>query len=192
MATTAKIDMLREARELYVAHREPGLVEVPEFTFLMIDGHGDPNLGAGNAIQALYQASYRIKFRLKKSSGVDYKVMPLEGVWWASDMGAFTVGRKGEWNWTLMIRQPDEVDEELVESLPSSQPLRLERWEEGRAAQLMHVGPYSAEGPAIERLHAYIADQGLQMTGKHHEIYLGDPRRSAPERLRTVVRQPVA
>jgi hypothetical protein len=185
-----KIDMLRESRALYVARQTPTLVDVPEFKFLMVDGHGDPDFATREAIEGLYGAAYRLKFALKHG-GLDYKVMPLEGLWWMPDMTEFSLARKDEWDWTLMIRQPDEVDEELLAEIEPALPMRLERWEEGRAAQLMHVGPYSTEGPAIERLHAFIAEQGLERTGKHHEIYIGDPRRAAPEKLRTVLRQPV-
>ena len=192
MSTTTKIDPLRESRELYVPPRKPVLVEVPEFQFVMIDGHGDPDFATREAIESLYKAAYTIKFALKRGPlALDAKVMPLEGLWWMPDMETFSVARKDEWDWTLMIRVPEEVDEELIAGLDLSPKLRLERWEEGRAAQMMHIGPYSAEGPSIELLHAFIAEQGLERTGKHHEIYLGDPRRAAPEKLKTVLRQPV-
>jgi hypothetical protein len=190
MATT-KIDMLRESRALYVAPREPVLVDVPEFLFLMIDGHGDPETSTRAAIEGLYGASYRMKFALRRSLGMDYKVMPLEGLWWVPDMTTFSVERKSDWDWTLMIRQPDEVDDDLLEQVAPASKLRLERFEEGEAAQIMHLGPYSAEGPTIERLHAFIEERGYERTGKHHEIYLGDPRRAAPDKLKTVLRQPV-
>lgn len=183
--------MLREARELYLPPREPVLVDVPEFLFLMADGHGDPETSTQDAIQALFGASYRIKFALRRTLGTDHKVMPLEGFWSAKDMTAFSAARRSEWDWTLMMRQPDEASEELVEQVAPGAALRLERWEEGAAAQVMHIGPYSAEGPTIERLHAFIAEQGLERAGRHHEIYLGDPRRAAPDKLRTVLRQPV-
>jgi hypothetical protein len=190
MAVT-KVDLLRESRELYVPPRTPVLVDVPEFKFLMIDGHGDPNSSLQPAIQALYGASYKLKFALKRGPlAVDYKVMPLEGLWSVPDMTTFSVEHKDDWDWTLMIRQPDEVDEQMLADLPVSGAVRLERWEEGQAAQLMHVGPYAEEGPSVERLHAFIEEQGLERAGRHHEIYLGDPRRAAPEKLRTVLRQP--
>ena len=187
-----KIDMLRESRALYVAPRKPVLVDVPEFKFLMVDGHGDPDFSTGDAIHALYQASYKLHFALKGGPhALDYKVMPLEGLWWMPDMNEFSLARKGEWDWTLMIRQPEEVDENLLAETEPAPALRLERWEEGRVAQLMHLGPYSAEGPSVAKLHEFIAEQGLERTGKHHEIYLGDPRRAAPDKLKTVLRQPV-
>ena len=204
MATT-KIDMTREHRELYAPGRKPVMIEVPSFSFAMIDGHGDPNVSAAyrQAIEALYSVSYTLKFTLKRGpQQLDYRVMPLEGLWWTPDMADFSVERKSDWDWTMMIRQPEEVTQDLFEQavataaskrdLPAATALRLERFAEGPAAQLLHVGPYADEGPAIERLHAFIAEQGCRLTGKHHEIYLGDPRRAAPEKLKTIVRQPVA
>lgn len=201
----AKIDLTKQSKQLYTAAREPAVVDVPEFAFLMVDGHGDPNHTAsyGQAVEALYSVSYTLKFTLKRAVvPLDYQVMPLEGLWWVPDMTQFSVERKTDWDWTMMIRQLDEVDKRLLEEateqaaakkdLPAAPLLRLERFTEGLAAQVMHIGPYTAEGPTIQRLHAFIAGQGLERVGKHHEIYLGDPRRSAPENLKTVLRQPVA
>ena len=197
-----KIDLTTDFK---AARRAPDLVDVPEFSFLMIDGHGDPNVSAQyvQAIEALYSVAYTLKFALKRGPlQLDYRVMPLEGLWWVPDMRQFSTERKSDWDWTMMIRQPDEVDEDLLEEavrkasakkdLPAVPLLRLERFVEGVAAQVMHVGPYAAEGPTIQRLHAFIAERGYARAGKHHEIYLGDPRRSAPERLKTIIRQPVA
>jgi hypothetical protein len=190
---------------LYAPGRTPVLVTVPDFLFLMIDGRGDPTTSPeyAQAVAALYAVSYTVKFELKRAhQGLDYRVLPLEGLWWAADMLAFPIEDRAKWDWTMMIRQPELVHPELVDesarvvaarrSLPAALRLRLERFDEGPAAQLMHVGPFSTEGPTIERLHAFIAAQGYQPAGKHHEIYLGDPRRTAPERLKTVLRQPVA
>ena len=200
-----KIDPAREFKEFYTAGRAPKLVDVPAFPLLMIDGHGDPNVSAqyAQAIEALYSVSYTLKFALKRGPRqLDYRVMPLEGLWWVPDMTQFSLVRKSDWDWTMMIRQPDEVDEDLLgdavrtasakKDLPALPLLRLERFTEGLAAQIMHIGPYAAEGPTIQQLHTFIAEQGYERAGKHHEIYLGDPRRSAPEKLKTVVRQPVA
>ncbi len=204
MAAT-KIDLVREFKEPYAPGREPATVEVPVFSFLMVDGHGDPNVapGYGHAVEALYSVSYTLKFALKRGpEGLDYRVMPLEGLWWVPDMSAFTIEDKSAWDWTMMIRQPEQVDEDLFEQalakatrkkeLPAANLLRLERFAEGLAAQVMHIGPYSAEGPTIQRLHAFIADQGYERAGKHHEIYLSDPRRAAPGKMKTVLRQPMA
>lgn len=201
---TAKIDWTRERRDLYAPGREPVLVEVPAFAFLMIDGQGDPNTAPQyrQAIEALYTLSYTIKFSFTRERGVDYRVMPLEGLWWSPDMTAFAAARKDDWDWTAMIRQPEELDEAALatalagasakKDLPAAARVRLERFAEGAAAQVMHIGPYASEAPTIERLHAFIGEQGLRLAGKHHEIYLSDPRRAAPERLKTVVRQPVS
>jgi hypothetical protein len=199
-----KVDFKREYRDLYKAGRDPALVDVPELAFLMVDGHGDPNTAAEytQAIEALYTVSYTLKFTIKRApGGFDYGVMPLEGLWWVKDMSSFTTSEKSDWDWTAMIMQPDEVTQDLFEealasasakkSLPAAAKLRLERWREGPAAQVMHVGPYATEGPTIERLHAFIAESGRGLRGKHHEIYLSDPRRTAPEKLKTVIRQPV-
>jgi hypothetical protein len=151
----------------------------------------------------LFAVSYAVKFAVKRApGGIDYRVMPLEGLWWVDDMSRFTVADKASWQWTALIAQPDVVTDELVDKgvataaarrpLPAVGRVRLERLWEGRAAQVLHLGPFSAEGPTIERLHSFIAGQGLGRRGKHHEVYLSDPSRTAPERLRTVIRQPVA
>jgi hypothetical protein len=199
MTTMMKADPVEQ---LYRATATPRLVHVPALAFLCIDGHGDPNTSPryADAIQALYSVSYTAKFTIKKASGQDFKVSPLEGLWWADDPGRFLTGQKSEWDWTMMIRQPNAVTDDLVErlvgevyakkSLAAVRDLRLVTFEEGPAAQVLHLGPYAAEAPTIERLHAYIRDQGFVLDGKHHEIYLGDPRRAAPEKLRTIIRQP--
>ncbi|MGZ5368112.1 MAG: GyrI-like domain-containing protein [Aeromicrobium sp.] len=200
----AKVDFKRELRVLYSAGPEPVLVEVPELAYLVFDGHGDPNTSAeyAAAVQALYQVSYTAKFAIKRAEGgIDYGVMPLEGLWWVPDMSTFTTADKSAWDWTMMIMQPDQVTPDLLEQarvkaaaknpLEAISRVRLERFGEGTAAQVMHTGPYATEGPTIQRLHAFIDEQGYERTGKHHEIYLSDPRRAAPEKLKTIVRQPV-
>jgi hypothetical protein len=204
--TTATITRNREL--LYKASpRKPEIVRVPEMRFVMIDGRGDPNTSTGfaDAIQALYSLSYTLKFALKKELGLNDRVAPLEGLWWADDMADFGPERKGDWSWTMMIAQPEEATPERFEAaraqiarkkdLPALSMARLERFEEGPCAQILHVGPYSDEGPTIANLHAFIRERGYSFDGtrqKHHEIYLGDPRRSAPEKLRTIIRQPFA
>lgn len=202
VTTATKVDFKRERRDLYAPKRSPVLVEVPEFVFLMVDGRGDPNESESfqEAVSALFTLSYTAKFALKGSGVIDYGVMPLEGLWWGPDMSRFSIEQKDEWSWTAMIRQPEELTRvvlaraktEAAKKSPAGlDRVRLERFKEGLAAQVLHLGPYSGEGPTIERLHAFIAEQGYALAGKHHEIYLGDPRRAAPEKLKTIIRQPV-
>ncbi len=195
-----KIDLSRELRYLYSASaRDIKLVEVPPLQFLMIDGYGDPNSTPSfqEDINSLYSLSYTIKFTFKKMAiGRDFKVMPLEGLWWMDDMH-----HKNDWKWTLMILQPKFVTGSHLESakeqvgrkkkLTSLDHVRLERFDEGKAVQILHVGPYSQEGQAIEQLHEYMASYGYSPNGKHHEIYLSDPKRVSPERWKTILRQPV-
>jgi hypothetical protein len=205
MATATKIDYKRELGELYAPGKAPVVVDVPPLHFLMIDGHGDPNTSPiySEAIEALYTLSYTAKFALKRSpAGIDFGVMPLEGLWWASDMASFKAAKKSDWDWTAMIMQPEPVTQAVfADALVSARSkkqlaafdlLRLESFAEGLSAQMMYVGPYAEEGPTIERLHAFIAEQGYELAGKHHEIYLSDPRRCAPEKLKTIIRQPMA
>jgi hypothetical protein len=199
-----KIDFKKELKDLYSASSKPAMVDIPEMAFLAMDGSGDPNTSKEyvQAVEALYSMSYALKFAIKKAKDVDYGVMPLEGLWWAEDMAAFVSGKKDLWQWIAMIMQPEHVTADLVlktktevtkkKDLPALSKVQFIRFLEGRAAQILHIGPYSAEEPTIKKLHNFIAAQGLNLSGKHHEIYLSDPNRSAPERLKTIVRQPVA
>ena len=180
-------------------------MDVPPLQFLMIDGHGDPNTAPAyqQAVEALYGVSYKLKFASKRAAEKDYVVMPLEGLWWADDMETFTVRRdKSSWDWTMMIMQPPWIDAEMVaeaarqagksKDLPALSRLRFEPYHEGLAAQIMHVGSYDDEAPVLARMHAeFIPGHGYVENGKHHEIYLGDPRKVAPDKLKTVLRQPV-
>ncbi len=201
-----KTDFKKEI-EAYAARRGVfSILTVPPMRFLMIDGHGDPNTSAAyrDALQTLYPVAYTLKFLSSRELGRDYVVPPLEGLWWAEDMDAFTVTRdKSAWDWTMMIMTPEWLTDEHVEiarervrqkdGAPGLDLLRVETLDEGLCVQTLHVGPYDAEGPVLEEMHhAFIPDHGLRMTGRHHEIYLGDPRRTAPERLRTILRQPVS
>ncbi|HXH80069.1 GyrI-like domain-containing protein [Nocardioides sp.] len=190
----------------YVAkHHEFRLVDVPPLQYLMVDGHGDPNAGGeyADAIAALYPVAYTLKFASKTDLGQDYVVMPLEAQWWASDMEAFTGARdKSQWDWTAMILVPDWITTEMFEQAvakvagkqrPSSlDKVRLETLEEGLCVQTLHVGSYDDEAEILDELHhRYVPDNGLRLTGKHHEIYLSDARRVEPSKLRTILRQPV-
>ncbi|MFC8191908.1 GyrI-like domain-containing protein [Cellulomonas sp. NPDC057328] len=181
------------------------VVDVAPLDYLVVDGHGDPNTSQAyaDAVASLYPLAYRLKFLLRDALGVDHVVMPLEALWWADDMAAFTSARdKSRWDWTLMIAVPDAVTPDHVEAAraaaargthgPRTGDVRLEHLHEGLCVQTLHVGPYDAEGPVLAELHERVVPgEGLRMTGRHHEIYLGDPRRTAPERLRTILRQPV-
>jgi len=194
-----KIDLKKELKALYQASpREPAVVDVPPFNFLMVDGVGDPNASSeyARAVECLFAASYAAKFMMKKD-GIDYAVMPLEGLWWADDWGAFESGDRARWKWTMMITQPDFVTRDVIDAAVAKVKkekehlafvdVRFERFAEGRAAQVLHVGPFTDEGPTIRRLHAFIAERG-SLRGKHHEIYLSDVRRSEPAKWRTILR----
>ncbi len=199
-----KIDLKKVWKELYrPSTKQVSRVDVPPFNYLMIDGRGDPNTAQEykEAIEALYPVAYTLKFMLKKGAiGEDYVVMPLEGLWWVEDMADFSAQRKDDWQWTMMILQPDVVTEEMVaeavaqtrekKNPPALDKVRLEALHEGSSAQIMHIGPYADEAPNIQKVHQFIADAGGQLHGKHHEIYLSDPRRAAPEKMKTIIRQP--
>jgi hypothetical protein len=199
-----KIDLKKDLKHLYSASpKEISFVNAPRRHFLMLDGAGDPNTTPQfqEAAQTLFSASYTLKFRVKKAQGLDYAVMPIEGLWWADDPKVFISGDKDQWQWTLMILQPEFITPELVDAaraeverkknLPLLNNLRFAAWCEGDAAQILHVGPFSEEHLTIARLHAFIKDKGYHLCGKHHEIYLSDPRRTAPEKLKTILRQPI-
>ena len=200
-----KIDYKKELKHLYrPTTKKVEIVEVPKMNFLMIDGDGGPNHPTfQNAIEVLFPLSYTLKFMIKKSDiGIDYGVLPLEGLWWADDMSSFIKDKKDDWKWTLMIMQPELVKKEMVvkaieevrkKKNPVALPLvRFESFAEGKAAQIMHIGPFSEEGPTVEKVYAFIGDSGSQRIGKHHEIYLSDIRRAAPEKWKTIIRQPMS
>ncbi len=201
----SKIDFKKELKAFYgTTAREFELIDVPEFKFLMIDGHGNPNTAQEyqEALEALYAIAYKLKFTSKKNLGKDYVVPPLEGLWWAADMTAFISGNKDDWDWTMMIMQPPWITTEMFEQTctlvqKSKNPkaldkLRLQSYHEGLSVQILHRGSYDEEAPTIARLHSeYMPENKLNEAGKHHEIYLSDPRRVAPEKLKTILRQPV-
>lgn len=197
------LDLKRQLQSFYKpSTRTPEIVAVPALPYLMIDGSGDPNTAPAyrEAVAALYSAAYALKFALKRR-GIVYPIMPLEGLWWIDDMAAFLTTPKSAWQWTMLIVQPEVVTEaDLAQTvaevrrkkpLAALERLRLETLTEGSAAQIMHVGPYAAEAPTIARLHQFIATAGARLRGKHHEIYLSDPQRGTPEKLRTIIRQPL-
>jgi len=199
-----EIDLRKEFKQLYNPPvKEVVLVEVPDLAFLMVDGMGDPNTAQDyqDSLACLYNVSYTLKFLIKKEMSIDYPVMALEGLWWTDNILEFSADNKDIWKWTSMIMQPACVTAERVsrvceelkhkKDLPALPKLRFEHFHEGLSAQIMHIGPYAAEKPTIDKIHAYIKEHGYTLNGKHHEIYLGDPRRAAPEKLKTVVRQAV-
>ncbi|MET0426059.1 MAG: GyrI-like domain-containing protein [Actinoplanes sp.] len=190
-----KIDFKREIGAYRARQGRFEVVDVPDLQYLMIDGQGDPNAGPefGEATAALYPIAYRLKFASKKTLGRDYVVMPLEGLWWADDMSSFTAARdKTRWSWTLMIMVPSWIDRAMFVDAGGDDGVRLATLSEGKCVQTLHVGSYDDEGPALARMHdEFIPANGLRMTGRHHEIYLSDARRVPPERLRTILRQPV-
>ncbi len=200
-----KIDYKKELKHLYRSSaKKVEVVEVPKMNFLMIDGDGGPNHPTfQNAIEVLFPLSYTLKFMIKKSDiGIDYGVLPLEGLWWADDMSSFIKDKKDDWKWTLMIMQPELVKKEMVvkaieevrkKKNPVALPLvRFESFSEREVAQIMHIGPFSEEGPTVEKVHTFIENSSKQLSGKHHEIYLSDIRRTAPARLKTIIRQPMS
>ncbi len=200
----SKIDFKREL-DSYRATKRFRIVEVPELQYLMIDGRGNPNTEPAyvESIQALFPLAYALKFASKRELGRDYVVMPLEGLWWSADMASFTTERdKSRWEWTLMIMLPDwitaDLFDEAVKRVGATNPparlgeVRQEALSEGLCVQTLHVGPYDDEAAVLDRMHTeFIPENGFTMAGKHHEIYLSDARKVAPERLRTILRQPV-
>jgi hypothetical protein len=201
-----KIDFKKELKHLYnPSKKEFTVVEVPAMQFLMVDGHGDPGVAQAyqEALEILYAIAYKIKFASKNSLDKDYTVPPLEGLWWAADMDAFTIARdKSQWDWTMMIMQPDWITPEMFNEAcaivkkqkdPAAlSKLRLESYQEGLSVQIMHIGSYDDEAPTLHKLHhKFMPSHNYIFNGKHHEIYLSDPRRVSPEKLKTVLRQPV-
>ncbi|MGD6932992.1 MAG: GyrI-like domain-containing protein [Candidatus Bathyarchaeia archaeon] len=200
---STKVDLKKELKHLYnPSAKEVSTVDVPAMNFLMVDGEGAPSSPQYmQSIEALFTVSYTLKFMVKKGSGVDYAVMPLEGLWWMDNMKEFSTERKDEWKWTSMIMQPEYVKEADVKTaieqahkkkdLPAIDKVRFENFKEGLAAQIFYVGPYSAEGPTVTKIHDYIHKTGHELSGKHHEIYLNNAAKVAPEKLKTIIRQPM-
>lgn len=199
-----KIDLKKELKDLYnPSAKEVTIVEVPKMNFLMIDGLGDPNTSQEykDAVEALFSLSYTLKFMTKKTQAVDYAVMPLEGLWWVDDMSKFSAKDKDAWKWTSMIMQPEQVTEDSVakaieelkkkKKLPALSKIRFESFHEGKSAQIMYIGPFSDEGPAVQKIHEFIRQHEGTLVGKHHEIYLSDPRKISPEKMKTILRQPM-
>lgn len=203
----AKIDFKKTMKEFYQpSPKQVVMVDVPEMQFLMFDGMGSPGDSKEyqDALAALYPIAFKTKF-LSKAKGKDYVVPPLEGLWWADNMDDFVEGDREKWKWTMMIMQPDWITQDMIteainttkEKKPELRDflskLRLEKFKEGKAAQIMHIGPYSEEGPTVQKVHDFIQKEGGKFDGhknKHHEIYLSDPRKANPATMKTVIRQP--
>jgi len=198
-----KVDYKKKLKDLYgPSSKKIVIVEVPPMNYFMVDGEGGPAAESyQQAIEALYGLSFTVKFDVKKGVGLDYTVMPLEGLWWAKDITAFSADRKDEWLWKMMIMQPDYVTAKHVNAATKQlrekknplalDKIRFESYHEGLSVQILHIGPYDDEGPTIAQMHKFIDENGYQLHMKHHEIYLSDPRRSKPEKLKTVLRQPI-
>ncbi|GEK23171.1 GyrI-like domain-containing protein [Cellulomonas xylanilytica] len=195
---TDKVDLKRSLDGYQARQGQFRVLDVPDRRYLMVDGHGDPNSSPAfiEAVEALYPVAYALKFTSKRELGRDYVVPPLEGLWWARDMEAFTSARdKSRWDWTLMLLVPDWLEDVTVVAAiekAGASGLRLETLSEGRCVQTLHVGSFDDEAGVLARLHdEFIPANGLRMVGTHHEIYLSDFRRIAPEKRRTILRQPV-
>jgi hypothetical protein len=199
----SKLDLRKELKQYYTAKKRPEVIDVPPGNFLTIVGRGEPGGEAyAAAIQALYGMSFTLKFK-SKAEGLDFTVMALEGLWWWDDRRVFDLEGappRDEWNWKSMMRQPDFITKEMVDEVrpevrekrgPAVDDVALETFHEGLSAQILHRGPYSEEGPTVLRLHEFIEESGYKMRGRHHEIYLSDPRRSKPENIKTIIRQPI-
>lgn len=200
-----KVDLKKEIPTYAARRGRFDLVTVPPLQYLMCDGAGDPNTAPAyrQALEALYPVAYALKFASKRELDRDYVVPPLEGLWWADDPALFTTRRdKSSWQWTLMILVPDWLTREHVDrareaagakGVDGVHAVRLDTLDEGLSVQTLHVGSYDDEAPVLAELHdRVIPERGLRMTGHHHEIYLSDARRTAPDKLRTILRQPVA
>lgn len=204
-----KLDLRKQFKFLYTASaKKVGVVDVPALNFVMIDGAIEPGSSPGTSslfqenIQALYGVAYTLKFKIKlrPEEPVDYPVMALEGLWWVEG-GQFDISKPGNWIYTLMIMQPDcvnvedfqEAHTQLCKKKPSPaiDRLRFERFHEGPSLQILHVGPYSTEPDTLSRMYAFAGESGYTLHGKHHEIYLGNPLRAAPEKLKTILRHPI-
>jgi hypothetical protein len=197
-----KLDFKKELKPLYSpSAKKVSIVDVPNMTFLMINGEGAPlSQHYADAIQTLYPLAYTLKFMIKKTKNIDYTVLPLEGLWWTDDPTQFNINHKDHWKWTAMIMQPNHItqtdfktalEQVKKKNLPAIDKVRCELFHEGRAVQILHIGPYSTETTNIQKLHETIKSNGYQSSGKHHEIYLNNPNKTLPEKLKIILRQPI-
>lgn len=200
-----KIDFKKTLDSYQAKRGEYRILTIPKLQYIMVDGHGDPNTSQEftDAVEALYPVAYKLKFASKNDLGKDYVVGPLEGLWWAEDMETFTAARdKSKWDWTLMIFTPDWITKDMfhaaVEKVKEKgtpkklSQVRLEMLDEELCVQTLHIGSYDDEAPVLDKMHhEFIPANGLKMTKKHHEIYFSDFRKVSPDKLRTILRQPV-
>jgi len=196
-----KTDLKKEIAAYSARRGQFQMIDVPPLRYLMIDGHGDPNAQAyADAVSTIFPVAYKLKFLSMRELDRDYIVMPLEALWWSDDMASFTTDRdKSRWDWTALSLVPDWITDDQFDraraaaEAPAVDRIRLETLTEGKCVQTLHVGPFDEEGPVLHELHNdVIPSRGLRMTGRHHEIYLSDIRRTDPAKLRTILRQPVA
>lgn len=199
-----KVDFKKTLGRLYNAPSDEfAAVDVPPMQFVKVDGEGDPNTASAyrTAVEWLYGVSYAMKFAARSALGRDYVVPPLEGLWSADDPRSFVSRDKDRWRWTMMILVPEFVTHAMFEEAVAKtgrksgtppETLRLEDYHEGPSLQILHIGSYDDEGPVLARLHDVVMPgENMDFNGPHHEIYLGDPRRTEPSKLRTILRQPV-
>ncbi|GJQ61262.1 MAG: hypothetical protein SCALA702_03150 [Melioribacteraceae bacterium] len=200
-----KIDLKKELKQFYKpSSKKIEIIDVPEFNYISLEGKGNPNNSSEfeEAIGALYAVAYTAKFSAKQENGMtDFVVMPLEGLWWAKDFEDFVLDNKDNWEWRLMIHMPGFITEDFINSnkakafekkgLSGINDVKFEKYHEGISVQTLYIGPYSNEHETIKAMHDYAEGEGYDLDGLHHEIYLGDPRKVAPEKLKTVLRQPV-
>ena len=196
-----KTDLKKEIAAYSARRGQFQMIDVPPLRYLMIDGHGDPNAQAyADAVSTIFPVAYKLKFLSMRELDRDYIVMPLEALWWSDDMASFTTDRdKSRWDWTALSLVPDWITDDQFDraraaaEAPAVDRIRLETLTEGKCVQTLHVGPFDEEGPVLHEMHNdVIPSRGLRMTGRHHEIYLSDIRRTDPAKLRTILRQPVA
>jgi hypothetical protein len=198
-----KIDLRKELKQIYTpSAKEPELIQVPKFNFLMIDGEGAPESPQFHeAIQAIYSTAYTMKFTFKFEKKINFPVMALEGLWWVKQGTPFQIGKRDDWCWTLMILQPRVVTKTTLtrairkikqkKEIPALEKIRLEPFTEGLSVQMLHIGPYADEPVTMQRIEDFSLERGLTASGKHHEIYMSDPRRVKPEKMKTILRHAV-
>jgi len=200
------LDMKKTLKTQYTAKKSPQIITAVPVQYLMTDGQGDPGTSQEfiDAVEVLYPMVYGLKFdyKTRENGPGTFKAMPLEGLWYADDISVYKDGKRDLWKWTLMIALPDYVSQKNIDDIKltlkkkkpglNTEMVRMESLDEGLCVQVMHTGPYSKEGPVIKNMHDYASENGYTLRGHHHEIYLGDPRRSAPEKLKTILRHPLS